>query len=255
MATSTDAADSAEGWVEKYLAHVRVERRLAARTVELYAFHLATLQANAAEAGLALDRVQTAHVRRWMAQLHGRGPRAARHRTRALVLAQLLPLARQRGAGWLQSGAGRACAQGRAAAAQGAGGGRRGAARRALRCRGRPLDRGARRCDRRGALRLRPARERTHRPRRAGERHRARLDRPRIARSQRARQGRQAAPGAGRRQGGRGAARMARGARRLRGARRGRAARPGRRGGALHQQPRACGCPRRPCGSCCASAA
>jgi integrase/recombinase XerC len=63
--------------IEKYLAHVRVERRLAARTLELYAFHLQALRENAAEAGLPLDRVQTAHIRRWMARLHsaGREPR------------------------------------------------------------------------------------------------------------------------------------------------------------------------------------
>jgi integrase/recombinase XerC len=74
MATSTDTAAPADAhWIEKYLEHVRVERRLAARTVELYAIHLQALKANAAEAGLALDRVQTAHVRRWMAQLHGSG--------------------------------------------------------------------------------------------------------------------------------------------------------------------------------------
>ena len=60
-------------WIEKYLEHVRVERRLAARTVELYAVHLAVLAQNAAAAGLALEQVQTAHVRRWMAQLHGAG--------------------------------------------------------------------------------------------------------------------------------------------------------------------------------------
>lgn len=75
MAISTETTDTR--WVEKYLEHVRVERRLAARTVELYAIHLQALSANAAEAGLALDRVQTAHIRRWMAQLHsaGREPR------------------------------------------------------------------------------------------------------------------------------------------------------------------------------------
>jgi len=74
MATSTDAAPAAlPVQIEKYLEHVRVERRLAARTVELYAIHLATLAHNAAAAGLALDQVQTAHVRRWMAQLHGAG--------------------------------------------------------------------------------------------------------------------------------------------------------------------------------------
>ena len=79
MATSTETAETAatSPWVEKYLEHVRVERRLAARTVELYAIHLQALTANAADAGLSLDRVQTAHIRRWMAQLHsaGREPR------------------------------------------------------------------------------------------------------------------------------------------------------------------------------------
>ncbi|QFZ81682.1 tyrosine-type recombinase/integrase [Variovorax paradoxus] len=64
-------------WIDKYLEHVRVERRLAPRTVELYAFHLRALTDHAAEANLPLDRVQTAHIRRWMAQLHsaGREPR------------------------------------------------------------------------------------------------------------------------------------------------------------------------------------
>lgn len=59
--------------VERYLEHVRVERRLAARTVTLYGIHLQTLVDKAATADLALERVQTAHVRRWMAQLHGAG--------------------------------------------------------------------------------------------------------------------------------------------------------------------------------------
>jgi integrase/recombinase XerC len=78
MAISSEpAAPASSGWIEKYLEHVRVERRLAARTVELYAFHLQALTAHAAEANLPLDRVQTAHIRRWMAQLHsaGREPR------------------------------------------------------------------------------------------------------------------------------------------------------------------------------------
>jgi integrase/recombinase XerC len=52
---------------------VRVERRLATRTVELYAIHLRTLAEKAEAAGLALDQVQTTHVRRWAAQLHGAG--------------------------------------------------------------------------------------------------------------------------------------------------------------------------------------
>lgn len=60
-------------WIDKYLEHVRVERRLAARTVELYAIHLATLADLAAAAALPLERVGTAHIRRWMAQMHGAG--------------------------------------------------------------------------------------------------------------------------------------------------------------------------------------
>jgi integrase/recombinase XerC len=59
--------------VEKYLEHVRVGKRLAARTVELYALDLARLQANAQAAGLGLQQVQAAHVRRWVAQMHGGG--------------------------------------------------------------------------------------------------------------------------------------------------------------------------------------
>jgi integrase/recombinase XerC len=76
--SSSEAVQPADaGWIDRYLAHVRVERRLAARTLELYSFHLKALSDNAAEARLSLDRVQTAHVRRWMAQLHsaGREPR------------------------------------------------------------------------------------------------------------------------------------------------------------------------------------
>ncbi len=59
--------------IERYLEHVRVERRLAARTVELYAIHLRTLAEKAAAASLPLQQVQTAHIRRWMAQLHAAG--------------------------------------------------------------------------------------------------------------------------------------------------------------------------------------
>ncbi|MEJ8813556.1 tyrosine recombinase XerC [Variovorax ureilyticus] len=59
--------------IERYLEYVRVERRLAARTVELYSIHLKTLAEKAEAAGVALDEVQTAHMRRWMAQLHSAG--------------------------------------------------------------------------------------------------------------------------------------------------------------------------------------
>jgi len=59
--------------VERYLDYVRVEKRLAARTLELYAIHLKTLVEKAQAAHLALEKVETVHVRRWMAQLHGAG--------------------------------------------------------------------------------------------------------------------------------------------------------------------------------------
>src|SRR3982751_3275310 len=59
--------------VERYLEHVRVEKRLAGRTVELYALDLQKLQENATAAGIDLLRVQNAHVRRWVAQMHGAG--------------------------------------------------------------------------------------------------------------------------------------------------------------------------------------
>ncbi|VWX58222.1 site-specific tyrosine recombinase [Burkholderiales bacterium 8X] len=79
----TEALPSRPALIERYLTHVRVERRLAPRTVELYSIHLDTLAANAHKAGLPLERVHTAHVRRWMAQLHGAGREA---RGIALVL-------------------------------------------------------------------------------------------------------------------------------------------------------------------------
>jgi integrase/recombinase XerC len=59
--------------VLRYLEHVRSGKRLAARTVTLYGEDLARLQAQAAEAGLPLDAVQTAHVRRWLATLRSAG--------------------------------------------------------------------------------------------------------------------------------------------------------------------------------------
>jgi integrase/recombinase XerC len=61
------------GLVERYLEHVRVDKRLAARTVELYALDLQKLADNAAKAGVALTQVHNAHVRRWVAQMHSGG--------------------------------------------------------------------------------------------------------------------------------------------------------------------------------------
>lgn len=67
------AATADEGLVERYLEHVRVEKRLAARTVELYALDLRKLADHAAQAGVGLLQVRNAHVRRWVAQMHGGG--------------------------------------------------------------------------------------------------------------------------------------------------------------------------------------
>jgi integrase/recombinase XerC len=65
-------ADDA-GLVARYLAHVRVEKRLADRTVTLYTLDLQKLADNAAQSGVALLEVQHAHVRRWVAQMNAGG--------------------------------------------------------------------------------------------------------------------------------------------------------------------------------------
>ena len=59
--------------VEKYLEYVRVEKRLAARTVELYALDLLKLKEHAAKVPVALTAVRNAHIRRWVAQMHSGG--------------------------------------------------------------------------------------------------------------------------------------------------------------------------------------
>jgi integrase/recombinase XerC len=59
--------------VEKYLEYVRVEKRLAQRTVELYALDLQKLQTYATQAGVDLLAVRNPHIRRWVAQMHGGG--------------------------------------------------------------------------------------------------------------------------------------------------------------------------------------
>ncbi|CAM8637067.1 XerC Site-specific recombinase XerC [Comamonadaceae bacterium] len=59
--------------VEKYLEFVRVEKRLAARTVELYSLDLGRLSEQATRAGVALRDVKNHHIRRWVAQMHSAG--------------------------------------------------------------------------------------------------------------------------------------------------------------------------------------
>ncbi len=66
-----------EALIAAYLAHVRVDKRLAQRTLELYTLDLARLQRHASETKIELLKVQSAHVRRWIAQMHSAG-RSAR---------------------------------------------------------------------------------------------------------------------------------------------------------------------------------
>jgi integrase/recombinase XerC len=61
------------GLVERYLEHARVEKRLAARTLELYSLDLFKLTEYAGKAGIELTQVHNAHIRRWVAQMHGGG--------------------------------------------------------------------------------------------------------------------------------------------------------------------------------------
>lgn len=66
-------AESCRALVERYLAHVRVEKRLAERTQALYRADLDKLQALALEAGTPLREVAPHQVRRWVAQMHAGG--------------------------------------------------------------------------------------------------------------------------------------------------------------------------------------
>ncbi|MES2960026.1 MAG: tyrosine recombinase XerC [Pseudomonadota bacterium] len=68
----------------RYLRHLEVERRLAARTLVLYREALQRLHAAALGADVELKAVQTQHVRRWLAQAHQRG---LAPRSLAIVLA------------------------------------------------------------------------------------------------------------------------------------------------------------------------
>jgi integrase/recombinase XerC len=68
----------------RYLQHLEVERRLAARTLALYRDALRRLNSAASAAGIELQAVQTHHVRRWIAQAHQRG---LAPRSLAIVLA------------------------------------------------------------------------------------------------------------------------------------------------------------------------
>ena len=59
--------------IARYLTHLRVERRLAARTLAMYGNALKRLSDFAARHPVVLREVQSQHVRRWAAQLHVKG--------------------------------------------------------------------------------------------------------------------------------------------------------------------------------------
>ena len=59
--------------VQRYLTHVRVEKRLAARTVTLYTLDLQRLPDLAAAVPVDLLAVQSSHIRRWVAQMNSAG--------------------------------------------------------------------------------------------------------------------------------------------------------------------------------------
>ncbi len=64
--------------LERHLQHLRVERRLAERTLSMYREALVRLERFAAGAGVSLHAVRAHHVRSWAAQLHrlGLAPRS-----------------------------------------------------------------------------------------------------------------------------------------------------------------------------------
>ena len=59
--------------LQRFTEHLRVERRLAARTLAMYGDALGWLQASAAASGVELQAALPHHVRSWTAQLRGRG--------------------------------------------------------------------------------------------------------------------------------------------------------------------------------------
>ncbi|MDD2811462.1 tyrosine recombinase XerC [Rhodoferax sp.] len=71
--TAPPAASPVDPLVQRYLAHVRFEKRLAERTALLYTLDLEKLTLLAAQADVALTAVQASHIRRWVAQMHSHG--------------------------------------------------------------------------------------------------------------------------------------------------------------------------------------
>ncbi|MDE2147661.1 MAG: tyrosine-type recombinase/integrase [Burkholderiales bacterium] len=59
--------------MQRFLEHLAVERRLAPRTLAMYGQALQRLQESAAAEAVALPAARPHHIRRWVAQLRGRG--------------------------------------------------------------------------------------------------------------------------------------------------------------------------------------
>ena len=75
VTASMDEARDAR--VQRYLDHAQFEKRLAQRTLILYSLDLVRLEALARAVPVDLAQVHSAHVRRWVAQMHAHG-RSAR---------------------------------------------------------------------------------------------------------------------------------------------------------------------------------
>ena len=75
--TTDNQVATRDARVLRYLDHVRFEKRLADRTITLYGLDLDRLEALARAVPVDLTTVHSAHVRRWVAQMHAQG-RSAR---------------------------------------------------------------------------------------------------------------------------------------------------------------------------------
>ena len=73
VAADTPARAELAAEVQGFLDHLRVERRLAERTLAMYREALLRLQASAQAQGVALQAAQPHHVRGWVVQLRTRG--------------------------------------------------------------------------------------------------------------------------------------------------------------------------------------
>ena len=73
MSETPAAPTTLDPHVLRYLEHVRVEKRLAARTLTLYTLDLEMLAQFAASVNVPMLQLQTAHIRRFVAQMHSGG--------------------------------------------------------------------------------------------------------------------------------------------------------------------------------------